>query len=236
MKIRILCFLTYLCAFSIYAQKNANLIKVQGNAQVYDTPELLVVNMSLKSKALQYDECSDQLVSNYNQLEAAFQKSNFDKTKLKSSGVNINENTTWYQGKSKKEGYNGSMSVTLEVPFANKSINTIMNTIKKLEFSVPYSLNFKLSEAQKKKLLEETIAMAVNDAKSKATHLATALGVKLGKVKEVNFGYTNSNDNILVPEYSRMESVNMKSGKNLNLNPQKIQIKKSVGVVWKIEQ
>ncbi|MGB2128232.1 MAG: SIMPL domain-containing protein [Flavicella sp.] len=236
MKNKIIGLLFSVVTLTIFAQNNGNVIKVQGNAILNDIPELLVVNMSLKTKALEYADCSDKLVHHYNQLEKAFQKNKIDKTKLKSSGVNINESITWYQGKSKKEGYNGSMSVTLEVPFANMSLNNIMNVMKNLDFSVPYNLNFKLSKSQKEKLLEETIAMAINDAKSKATHLATALGVKLGKVKEVNFGYTNSNDNILVPEYSRMESVNMKSGKSLNLNPQKIQIKKSVGVIWKIQQ
>jgi len=219
-----------------FAQNNGNVIKVQGNAIVHDIPELLVIKMSLKAVALEYADCSDTLVHHYNQLEKAFQKNKIDKTKLTSNGVNVSENIIWYQGKSKKDGYNASMSITLEVPFGNKSLNTIMNTLKKLEFSVPYSLNFKLSEAQKEKLLQETIEKAVNDAKIKALHIATALGVTLGKVKEVNFGYPSSNDNFLQTEYSRMESVNMKSGKSLNLNPKKIEIKKSVGLVWKIEQ
>ena len=236
MKIRILCFLCSLFALSAFAQKSANLIKVEGNAQVYAIPELLVVSMSLTAKELNYTTCSDKLVLHYNQLEAAFEKNDGVATKLKSSGLSIRENTSWVQGKSKKDGYIGSMSINLEVPFSNTTLNTVMNTLKKLDFSVPYSLSFKLSEAQKEKLLQETIEKAVNDANTKATHIGTALGVKLGKVKEVNFGYTSSNDNLLQPEYSRMDAVNMKSGKSLNLNPKKIEIKKSVGVVWKIQQ
>lgn len=63
--------------------------------------------------------------------------------------------------------------------------------------AVNFHLSFKLSNEQKDKLLQKSIELAIEDAKTKAKHIANALNVNLGEIREINFEYVNYEEDML---------------------------------------
>ncbi len=238
MKIRIVFALLSLFGVNAFCQTDNNEIKVQGSAIIYETPELMVVNISVSAKDSIYSECSDKLVANYNLIEKAFVKNGISKKSLKSDGLNINESYSWSGRERKKDGYSGNISVELELPYDSNSLNIVMNTLKGNDFPVSYNLTFKLSKDQKEKLLQKSIELAIEDAKTKAKYIANSLNVTLSEIKDVNFGYTSYQNDLLTSETDIFFVLDEEEEveQALNLNPQKMEIKKTLGIIWKIKQ
>ena len=135
MKNIMLFVLISLLGMNAFCQTDNNEIKVQGKAIIYETPELMVVNISVSAKDSIYSECSDKLVQNYNLMEKAFMNNGISKKVLKSDGLNINESYSWSGRERKNDGYSGNISVVLELPYNPDSLNTVMKALKGNEFS-----------------------------------------------------------------------------------------------------
>lgn len=237
LKIRVLLVIAIMFSVNAFSQIENNLLKVQGKALIYEIPELMVVNISISSQDSIYSKCSEKLISNYNQIEKSFIKNGIPQKKLKSDGLNLNESYYWSERKRIKDGYKGNISVILELPYNSKSLNTVMNTLKGNGFPVTYNLSFKLSNEQKDKLLQKAIELAVEDANKKAKYIASSLNVKLSKIQDVNFGYTSYQSDLLTSDtdvFYVMDKEEVEQA--LNLNPQKLEIKKTIGIIWTIEQ
>lgn len=240
MKSRILTIIFLLTAVSSFSQLQDNHLRVQGNAIISEIPELMLVDITINSKDTVYSKCSDLLVTYYNQLEKAFARNGISKENLKSSGLNITESYSWSQKTRTREqdGYSGSLTVILELPYNSNSLNTVMKTLKNTGFPTAYYLSFKLSNQQKNELLKQSIELAIDDAKKKASYIAESLNIRLSKIKDINFGFSNYQDDILTNERTIFYIVEEEeeSQQDLNLNPNKIEIKKTIGVIWNIEE
>lgn len=133
-------------------------------------------------------------------------------------------------------GYNGSIRLSIELDHTQENMNAIVNTLKNEDFNFGYSLSFSLSETQKETLLEEALTKAVEDGERKASILAKALEVKIVTLAEVNHGYMSDGPGVFQPLMRSAEAYNMKSdgGQELTLNPSEMEIRKEVGLIWKV--
>ncbi|MCF8222957.1 MAG: SIMPL domain-containing protein [Bacteroidales bacterium] len=238
MKPKLLLLPFVLLSLNSFCQTNDNLISIQGNAIICEIPELFVTNISISSQDSLYSKCSDLLIENYNQIEMAFEKNGIPKKELKSGGINISESYSWTGRERKMNGYQGNISVILELPYNKQTLNTVINTLKNNEFPVSYNLSFKLSNSQKETLLKKAIELAIENAEKKANYIAESMGFKLSKIKDINFGYTSYKNDILTDDtnvFSMIEEEEVME-QDISLNPQKLEIKKTIGVVWIIEE
>jgi len=226
-----------LSSITVYPQLKDNLLKVQGEAILYVTPEILVVNIPIQTKDSIYEKCSQSLVNKYNQLKDALIKNGISEKLIKSDRLNISENYSWVQRERKFNGYIGSINVKIEIDYSPDKLNSIIETLKNDTFKFGYDLSFKLSEGQKSIQFENVIDLAIKDAKNKSEIIAKSLKIKLAEIQEINFGYTNSTIDLLTVENDNVFFVADSDSKiELNLNPQMISIRKSIGIIWKIEQ
>ena len=78
--------------------------------------------------------------------------------------------------------------------------------------------------------------------KTKAKHIANALNVNLGEIREINFEYVNYEEDMLRFETNRSDMIISEDAMvetkepSLNLTPQTLEINKSLGIVWTIKQ
>ncbi len=227
-----------LLSVSVFSQVKNNQLKIQGEAVLYETPEILIVNIPIHTKDSVYEECSNRLIYTYDKLKWALSEKGIKEELIRTDRFNIQENYTWTSNQRKFDGYVGNLNVTIELEYTVKTLNTIINVLNKDSFNFGYNLNFKLSEIQKSTLLEKVIDLAIKDATNKARIIANSLNVKLSEIKEVNFGYTSTRyDLLIVEDDMELEVLDSEVGGNkLSLNPQQLSIRKSIGVVWLIEQ
>lgn len=209
-------------------------IKVKGEASVKVVPELMNVTIPLEVKRSSYSETSAALTSMYNELEKALVKAGLPEEEIQTYGFSIRENYRYENRDRIMDGYVGSMNITLEAEHTSKNMAALMNTLKQDQFNFGYSLNFMLSEAQKKALLERTIEEAVADGKLKAEILAKSLGVRIISLDEVNFGYLDGSPGVFQPKM-RMDMAAAEDN-TLELNPREMEIRKEVGLVWKVAE
>lgn len=238
MKTRILLILIICISLNAFPQINDNLLKVQGKSIIYETPELMVANITISSKDSIYAQCSERLIKNYNQIEKEFVKNGISNKKLKSGGLNINENYSWTGRERKMDGYLGNIMITLELTYSAKSLNTVIKTLKGNKFPVSYNLSFKLSNKQKEDLLKKAIELAIEDAKKKATYISQSMNIKLSEIKDINYGYTSYQSDLLTSntELFFMVDDEAELEQDITLNPEKLEIKKTIGIIWSIEQ
>jgi len=218
------------------AQAQTSTMKVKGEATVKAIPALMNVNIPLEAKQKTYEATSDELSITFNDLKEALMKAGIDKEKIKSNSMSINPEYQYIERERKLNGYVGSIRLTLELDHTQENMNAIVNTLKNEAFSFGYNLSFSLSESQKETLLEEALTSAVKDGENKASILAEALGVKVIALDEVNYGYFNDGPDIFQPMMRSAEAYDMKAsgGEDITLNPSEMEIRKEVGLIWRV--
>jgi len=218
------------------AQAQTSTMKVKGEATVKAIPALMNVNIPLEAKQKTYEATSDELTITFNDLKEALIEAGIDKEKIKSNSMSINPEYQYIERERVLNGYVGSIRLTLELEHTQENMNAIVNTLKNEVFSFGYNLSFSLSESQKDALLNEALTEAVKDGENKAAILAEALGVKVIALDEVNYGYFNDGPDVFQPRMRSAEAYDMKAGggEEITLNPMEMEIRKEVGLIWRV--
>lgn len=239
MKYRLLLSILFLfISFNIISQVQENLLKVKGESVVYSIPEDIVFKMSITVKDSMYDVCSKKLVDRYNKLHETLIKCGIQKDIISTSGVDV---STSYErdedGKRNFVGYSGSIDITLEMKYDQSILNRLISALRNKEINQTFNFDFKLSKEQKAGLLDQAIQNAIADAKNKAMIISKNLGLNLVEISEINYGYISSNYDELLSEGEELQSQEEYNGSdNLQLNPRKMSINKTISIIWKIEK
>lgn len=231
----LLLFSTALFLF-VFAEAQTSTIKVKGEATVKAIPALMNVNIPLQAKNETYEATSNDLTKTFNELTSALVKAGINEDDIKSNSMSINPEYRYMNQDKQLLGYVGSIRVSIELEHTQENMNAVVNTLKKEAFNFGYSLFFSLSETQKSTLLEEALTKAVKDGEHKADILAEALEVRIVALEEVNHGYMSDGPDVFQPRFRSMDAVEMKSdgGQELTLNPSEMEIRKEVGLIWKV--
>ncbi|MEM9050713.1 MAG: SIMPL domain-containing protein [Bacteroidota bacterium] len=231
-----LLFPLVLC-FAVFAvQAQTSILKVKGEATVSAIPELMNVIIPLQAKAESYEATSDQLTKTYNDLSAALVKAGIENEAIKSNSMSINADYQYIERQRQLVGYLGAIRLSIELERSQENMNAIVNTLKNEAFNFGYNLSFSLSEKQKEALLEEALTKAVEDGKRKAEILSTSLDVKIITLQEVNYGYVDGGRGVFEPRYLGNDTMEMKAASDEapSLNPNEIEVRKEVGLIWKV--
>ena len=221
---------------SLTAQTGERFLKVKGEAIIKTTPEDMVIRIPIEVKDKEYKATSDKLIKTYNDLMDALAKAGLDRDTLKSTALHITEDYNYVERERVLVGYVGRIQMLIEMNHDTEMLRRIMDTLADEQFKFGYNLSFKLSKTQEDNLLEEAIQKATVDAVRKADILASALEVTLQEIKEINFDYDMGGG--AIPVYrdvmmmSKTEADTQSGG--LQLNPQEIELRKEVRVIWVI--
>jgi uncharacterized protein YggE len=241
MKKAFLLQLVLFLGLSLFAQLQDNLLKIKGNAILYQVPEIMYVNIPIQITDSLYENCSVKLTKVHKQLKDELIANGIKKNTIKTDDLNVGEKTKWTREGRISDGFQGSVSVRIEMEYSPKMLNKIINTLKDNSFNFGYNVNFGLSEEQKLQTLENAIESAISDAERKAEIIAKKLNVKLSEIQEVNFGYSTGSFDILTPEndavfYDLEEEEDSEESLVMDINPKKVRIDKTINVIWKIEK
>lgn len=230
---------------SLFSQVVGSLLKVQGESIISATPEEMIVNIPILVKDSLYSKCSDQLIAKYNNLVSDLNKNGIQKEVIKTDRMQITESYKWSSEGQKFEGYAGSINVLIELKYDAATLNKIIMTLNEKDIKLTYNVRFQLSKEQKESLLQKSIENAVSDATNKANIISKSTGLKLVEIKEINFGYVAASDNLLttvsVVGYGTQPRTKMTGSitainSDTPLNPQEMDVSKSIGIIWYIEK
>jgi uncharacterized protein YggE len=185
---------------------------------------------------IEFKESIDELNKKVNSLNKALKKVGIPKDKIYSSNYNINKEFEHnYQTREKKFiGFTVSHSISIQIPSDTKSVNKVFEAIISSLKDAELSLSFGVKNSTKYK--DEMIKNAIADAKQKATLMADASGVKLGKIISINYqsapAYFGTNyNNISLSKYDVSAAPVMVE----DFNPAEIKSDTTVNIIWEID-
>jgi uncharacterized protein YggE len=230
---------------SLFSQVVGNLLKIQGESIISATPEEMIVEIPVSVKDSLYSKCSDQLIGKYNNLVSELNKNGIKKDIIKADRMQISESYKWSSDGQKFEGYAGTINVLIELKYDAATLNKIIMTLNEEDIKLTYNVRFQLSKEQKESLLKKSIENAISDATNKANIISKSTGLKLVEIKEINFGYVATSDNLLTTvsvlgygtqPRTKMTGSTAAINPDTPLNPQEMEISKSIGIIWRIEK
>lgn len=235
------------CNGQLYPSQNKDhTLLVKGTAIMKQIPELIYVSINVKSESYDYSECQNSVLAKMGKVKSAILKQKISKDLIKTNEITIAERKEFNNGKTVNTGFIGNVSMIIESPYSIDISNKLLSAFKSDSLILNYTVGFRLSEAQKSKLRQDAITLAIEDAKEKAALLAKSSDIKLLSINSISyldddFNYLRDRDIIKEVVRPAQDEILYIRGTesntpNIDFNPKEIGIIKSVRIEWKIEE
>ena len=211
-------------------------IIVKGIGKVSAAPDLLIIEMALESKRMDYEETMQQAADMIDSLRAAIESVGHDGRELKTTSFNINTRYESYREsgghKQRFAGYVCSHKLKLEFDLDMKKLGVTLSAIAGCKANPDFSIKFSVSDPNA--VSEQLLASAVENAKAKAEILAESAGVKLGAIQRIDYNwgelqlYSNTNMDLMC-------CAETSGSYDMGIEPEDIDLTDTVTVVWEIE-
>lgn len=177
-----------------------NLITITGTGEVYATPDVGVVTISVKTENTTAQLASDENNKKISDIIAFLKSKNVEKSDIKTTSLNVGPVYGWEEktGKRTTSGYEANQGVTVKIRDTSKAGEIIAGATEKGANDIS-NLSFITDDNESVK--DEARKLAIENAKTKAKILEGQLGVKM--VKIVNFSESSQ-----VPTLSSYDAYN----------------------------
>ncbi len=226
-----------------FAQNNqGGIITVEGKSSVKLAPEDISFTVNFSVKDENYTKCAEMSVDKMDQIKKLFIENGIDEELIKTNSFSIRDVQRYdpVLRKSVFEGYEATIPVTIRTKKDYEKNDKIFELIKD-NLQSDLNLNFALSEEQMETVKEKLIALAVEDAKQKATVISRSTDVQLGKIKSIQYGEPRliglGNSNM---ELMKAESMSVRLDAKTNitsvLSPNEIEMRTNIVISWLISE
>jgi uncharacterized protein YggE len=163
------------------AGANEDLIYVSGTGEVYITPDVGSITISVRTENKDVSVASGENSSKMNNVIEYIKNEGVESKDIKTTGYYISPRYEWNNdtGKRTLAGYEVSQSSTVKIRDLSKIGLIISNATSKGANDVS-SLSFIVDDDEEAKA--QAKELAIKDAKEKAKELEKLLGIKLGKI------------------------------------------------------
>lgn len=184
---KILFFVAIAFSLSTIAQQNAT-INIVGNARKMITPDKAVFFINVRASRKTEPESYKAMTDISNEVLNRLKKEGFNESQIKLTDYSVQMEYDYSTGKARKTGYVSSQSLIVKFPLDKRKILTAYNNLTANEME-GMNMNFstECSDTLKNRVQNELIVAALNDAKQKATLIATTTDCKIKSVADVSY-------------------------------------------------
>jgi uncharacterized protein len=168
-------------------EKRMRVLKVQGKGQVSLEPDMLTLSFDVETKARDYEACLNTLNARAEDLRRSMLASGLERTELKTSAFNVRVENQYKSGQHIFVGYAASHRMSIDLPMEKALLNKVFRHIAQGHSGAEITLSFSVKD--KDDLRKRVLAQAVQTAKENAETLASAAGVTLGKLQQIDYGW-----------------------------------------------
>lgn len=199
-----------LCIGSLtFAQQDAT-INITGHASKLVAPDKAIFSIHIRANKKTESECHKAMTEISNELLNRLKKEGFTESQIKLTDYSIQMEYEYIAGTRKKKGYISSQNLIVKFAVDKRKILDLYAKLTANEME-GVSINFgtECSDSLKAKVQNELIVMALNDAKEKATLIATTTDCKIKSVADVSYKvFSNTVSTVYsAKSYSFRESV-----------------------------
>ncbi len=163
------------------------LLKVQGKGYVTTEPDMVTLSFDVEVKVRDYEECLRTLNARADDLRQSMTASGLARAQLKTSAFNVRVETQYKGGQHIFAGYSASHRMQIELPVDKELLNQVLRHVARGHSGAEIKLAFSVKD--KDALRKKVLTQAVKTAKENAETLASAVGVKLGKLVQMDYGW-----------------------------------------------
>ncbi len=211
-------------------------INVKGTGRVVVPPDLIVIDITLSARHINYARTMAIAAEQIENLRNALTGIGFEKTDLKTANFDVSTN---YEGehdangnyRRKFVGYVCSHGLSIEFDLDTERLSTVLNTISQCLAEPEFSIRFTVKD--KDAVSEKLLASAVKNAREKAEILAASAGVKLGDILSINYNWLEL-DVFSPTRYTSPEAVMGANFKSVDIEPADVNVSDTVSLVWAI--
>lgn len=216
----------------------SRIITVKGMGKVSAKPDLIILNMNLETKDIEYETTIKKAAKAINELQDSIVGSGFEKSDIKTTNFDVSPNFESVRDKKDNlkrvfRGYICTHNLKLEFRLDMKKMSEVFSALAKCAAEPEFSVTFSVQD--KNSVSESLLIKATENAKAKAEILAKASGVTLEQIINIDYNwgelhlFSNTRYNALD---SVMLSCNM--SQSIDIEPEDIKVSDSVTFVWEI--
>lgn len=217
-------------------------LTVKGIGKISLSPDQIVIDITIESRDMDYNKTVDMQHEKTQELKNALTELGVDISKLKTSNFNVNtnyENIQTDNGRWERKfaGYIGTHHLSLKFGFDTEKLKWIISAVTSCKKANP-TFNISFDAKDKESVNDKLLELAVSDAMKKAAVLSSAANVDLGGILSID--YDNEDVNYASPTtmhstlYRGMDC-GKESAPDISFEPESIQARAEVTVVWEIK-
>ena len=223
--------LAAIAGFFIYdAVRGKATVAAIGNYETKVQPDEAVVYLQVQTKSSSAEQAKDDNAKIVDNVMTALIKVGLERSDIETENFNINPDYNWTSGRNEIIGYTASHNIKITTKdFAN--VGKIIDAAVDNGALVSY-INFELSNAKSNEYKAQALASASQDARTKASSIASGLGKTLGQIVSI----TTSDYNYYPYPLYRAEASGGADVKSVatNIQPKSLDITATVTVTFEI--
>lgn len=168
---------------SLVTQKTA-LFTVSGQGKVTVVPDVAFVSLGISVNLPTVKAAQSQANTITNKIAADLKAMGINATDIKTENYSIYPEYDYSRGSGRITGYRVTADLRIKVSDLEK-INQVIDTATADGANTVGGIQLTVDEDRQKELLKEARSQAISEAKAKATELAAAAGISLGRVVNI---------------------------------------------------
>lgn len=208
------------------------LLKVQGKGRVSVEPDMVTISFNVEVNEIDYGDCLRILNEQTEDLRGSMTASGLDAGILKTSAFNVRVDTDYHEGEHIFVGYSASHRMKIELPMDKDLLNKVLRQVAQGHSGAEIRLSFSVRD--KDALRKSVLTNAVQTARENAETLASAAGLKLGKLMQMDYGWAEVR--IYDREADMVCETTAGPDFNVNIEPEDVSAEDNVTLVYEIAE
>ena len=169
-----------------------NLFTVSGTAEVTAVPDTAMISLGVNKTGPTVDGVKQDVNKIINQISEDLKRQGVDEKDIKTTNFSVNPDYDYTIGKQTPRGYSVSANIEVKLKSIDKA-NKAIDIATKDGATQVGGVQFVVNEDTQRKLENQARKEAIQKAKDKASDIAQAAGIHLGRIVDVqeNGGDTN---------------------------------------------
>lgn len=205
-------------------------IRVQGKGAVTQAPDRIRLTFTLTERHRDFKEAVEGCNRRVAGVKSAATKCEISADLLKTTHFDVREDTEYESGRHRHVGFMVSHQIAVQLPIDRELVGRFLSAVMTGGSKPGVNIAFEVDDGEG--LKQKVLASAVENATLRAHTIATAAGVKLGNILNIEYGYaevrisSRGSDMVLASEPVACEAP--------DFDPDDIEAEDTVTITWEI--
>ena len=211
---------------------NSRIIRVQGRGTVSQAPDQIRIQLNVSHRETDFTRAMEGSNSRVELIRAAVRSVGLDPQDLKTVHFDVQNDTEYSGGRSRHIGFIANHRVEIELPIDKLLVGRFLSAVVQGGSKPEVKLTF--AESDPEAIKQRVLTNAVENAKKRAEIITAAAGVKLGRIENIEYGYTEIRFSSQ-PCDMAIESAGPLSDAAPDFEPDDVEAEDTVTITWTLE-